>query len=256
MSKESKLSNYEYLFKIILIGNSGVGKSSILQRYMKRAFDANYKITIGVDFLMKSLVINNQIVKLQVWDTAGQEKYKSMVSSYYRGAHVALIVFDLTSHASFEALPNWIENFYKNGPEQKNTILIGNKNDLVDERQVTQEEAELFSQTNNMMYFETSAKEGDNIDYVFNYTAEKLLEFYKGNKEELKRTLTPNTQKQISNFQAIRIEETHDKKIYENAINELNHEIINKRRKIEETKTELNEEKQSNDKTKEKIKYL
>ena len=155
---------------------------------MKRAFDSNYKITIGVDFLMKSLVINNQIVKLQVWDTAGQEKYKSMVSSYYRGAHVALIVFDLTSHASFEALPNWIENFYKNGPEQKNTILIGNKNDLVDERQVTQEEAELFSQTNNMMYFETSAKEGDNIDYVFNYTAEKLLEFYKGNKEELKRT--------------------------------------------------------------------
>ena len=73
MSNEQKLSNYEYLFKIILIGNSGVGKSSILQRYMKRVFDSNYKITIGVDFLMKSLVINNQIVKLQVWDTAGQE---------------------------------------------------------------------------------------------------------------------------------------------------------------------------------------
>ena len=205
-------SKYEYLFKIILIGNSGVGKSSILQRYMKRTFDSNYKVTIGVDFLMKSLIINEQIVKLQVWDTAGQEKYKSMVSSYYRGAHVALIVFDLTSHASFEALPTWVENFYKNGPEQKNTILIGNKKDLVEERQVSQEEVELFSQTNNMIYFETSAKDGDNIDYVFSYTAEKLLEFYKGNKEELKRQLTPNTQKQINNFQAIRIEETHDKK--------------------------------------------
>ena len=139
-------SNYEYLFKIILIGNSGVGKSSILQQYMNHVFDSNYKITIGVDFLMKSLVINNQIVKLQVWDTAGQERYKSMVASYYRGAHVALIVFDLTSHRSFEALPSWIEAFYKSGPEQKNTILIGNKKDLINERQVTKEEVELFSQ--------------------------------------------------------------------------------------------------------------
>ena len=166
---------YEYLFKIILIGSSGVGKSSILQRYMRNTFSSNYKITIGVDFLMKSVKINDQLVKLQVWDTAGQEKYKSMVSSYYRGAHVALIIFDLTSHTSFEAVPSWIENFYMNGPDQKNTILIGNKKDLVEERQVTQEEAELFSQTNNMIYFETSAKEGDNIDYVFNYTAENLL---------------------------------------------------------------------------------
>ena len=205
-------SNYEYLFKIILIGNSGVGKSSILQQYMNHVFDSNYKITIGVDFLMKSLVINNQIVKLQVWDTAGQERYKSMVASYYRGAHVALIVFDLTSHRSFEALPSWIEAFYKSGPEQKNTILIGNKKDLINERQVTKEEVELFSQTNNMMYFETSAREGDNIDYVFNYTAKKLLEFYEESGNDIKRQLTPNTQKQINNFQEIRIEETHDKK--------------------------------------------
>ena len=130
-------SKYEYLFKIILIGNSGVGKSSILHRYMKRTFDSNYKVTIGVDFFMKSLTINEQMVKIQIWDTAGQEKYKSMVSSYYRGAHVALIVFDLTSHASFEALPSWVEIFFKNGPEQKNTILIGNKKDLVEERQVS-----------------------------------------------------------------------------------------------------------------------
>ena len=213
MSKESKLSNYEYLFKIILIGNSGVGKSSILQRYMKRAFDANYKITIGVDFLMKSLVINNQIVKLQVWDTAGQEKYKSMVSSYYRGANVALIVFDITNHQSFDSLPMWIENFYKNGPEQKNIILIGNKKDLADLRQVTQQEAEAFSETNNMMYFETSAKEGDNIEYIFNYAAEKLLEFYGRNNEAiLKRQMTPNNDIQSSNFKEIRIEESPNKK--------------------------------------------
>ena len=206
-------SNYQYIFKLILIGNSGVGKSCILQRYMKHTFQETYKCTIGVDFLMKSLIINGKTVKLQLWDTAGQEKYKSMVSSYYRGANVALIIFDLTNHMSFDALPSWIENYYKNGPEQKNIILIGNKKDLEVERQVTQEEAETFAETNNMIYFETSAKDGENIDYVFNYAAEKLLEFYSGNNEAiLKRQLTPNNEKQINNFQDVRIEEQTKKK--------------------------------------------
>ena len=210
---ERKSSNYQYIFKLILIGNSGVGKSSILQRYIKHTFEESYKCTIGVDFLMKSIIVNGKTVKLQLWDTAGQEKYKSMVSSYYRGANVALIIFDITNHKSFESLPNWIENFYKNGPEQKNIILIGNKKDLEEERQVTQEEAEAFSETNNMIYFETSAKDGDNIDYVFNYTAEKLLEFYSGNKEViLKKQMTPNDEKQINNFQDIRIEEKQTEK--------------------------------------------
>ena len=161
---------------------------------------------------MKSLVVNGKTVKLQLWDTAGQEKYKSMVSSYYRGANVALIVFDITNHLSFEALPNWIETFYKNGPEQKNIILIGNKKDLEDKRQVTHEEAETFSENNNMIYFETSAKDGDNIDYVFNYTAEKLLEFYCNSDEAiLRRELTPHNEKQVQNFQDVRIEQNKTK---------------------------------------------
>ena len=210
---QNKPSNYQYIFKLILIGNSGVGKSCILQRYIKHTFEESYKCTIGVDFLMKSIVINGQTVKLQLWDTAGQEKYKSMASSYYRGANVALIVFDITNHESFDALPLWIENFYKNGPEQKNIILIGNKNDLPDLRQVTQKEAEAFSETNNMMYFETSAKEGDNIEYIFNYAAEKLLEFYGGNNEAtLKKQMAPNNDMQSSNFKEIRIEESSNKK--------------------------------------------
>ena len=212
MSTPAKPSNYQYIFKLILIGNNGVGKSCILQRYLKHTFEESYKCTIGVDFLMKSVIINGQTVKLQLWDTAGQEKYKSMVSSYYRGANVALIVFDITSHATFDALPVWIENFYKNGPEQKNIILIGNKKDLEEDRQVTQEEAQMFSETNNMIYFETSAKDGDNIDYVFNYAAEKLLEFYSGNNELiLKRQMTPNNEEQVNNFQEIRIEEKKKK---------------------------------------------
>ena len=161
---------------------------------------------------MKTLEINGKTVKLQLWDTAGQEKYKSMVSSYYRGANVALVVFDITNHNSFDSLPLWIENYYKNGPEQKNIILIGNKKDMVDERQVTQEEAGLFSETNNMIYFETSAKEGDNIDYIFSYAAEKLLEFYSSqNEADLKKRIEQTNQLQSQNFKEIRIEE-HKKK--------------------------------------------
>jgi small GTP-binding protein len=208
-NNKNKSSDYQYIFKLILIGNSGVGKSSILQRYMNKTFEESYKCTIGVDFLMKSLEVKGKTVKLQLWDTAGQEKYKSMVSSYYRGANVALVVFDITSRSSFESLPLWIENYYKNGPEQKNIILIGNKKDMADQRQVTQEEAEEFSETNNMIYFETSAKEGDNIDYVFNFAAEKLLEFYgsQNNELNLKRQMNKTTELQSHNFKEIRIEE-------------------------------------------------
>ena len=195
-NKSNKSSDYQFIFKLILIGNSGVGKSSIIQRYMKQTFEDSYKCTIGVDFLMKTLEIKGKTVKLQLWDTAGQEKYKSMVASYYRGANVALVVFDITNHSSFDSLPLWIENYYKNGPEQKNIILIGNKKDMVENRQVTQEEAETFSETNNMMYFETSAKEGDNIEYVFTYAAEKLLEFYgTPNETNIKKQVKENQRK-------------------------------------------------------------
>jgi small GTP-binding protein len=207
-NKSSNPSDYQYIFKLILIGNSGVGKSSIIQRYMKNTFEESYKCTIGVDFLMKTLNLNGKTVKLQLWDTAGQEKYKSMVASYYRGANVALVVFDITNHASFDSLPVWIENYYKNGPEEKNIILIGNKKDMEESRQVTRQEAEIFSETNNMMYFETSAKEGDNIEYIFTYAAEKLLEYYgKPDENNIKRQMNNNDKLQSQSFTEIRIEE-------------------------------------------------
>ena len=207
-NKSSNPSDYQYIFKLILIGNSGVGKSSIIQRYMKNTFEESYKCTIGVDFLMKTLNLNGKTVKLQLWDTAGQEKYKSMVASYYRGANVALVIFDITNHASFDSLPVWIENYYKNGPEEKNIILIGNKKDMEESRQVTRQEAEIFSETNNMMYFETSAKEGDNIEYIFTYAAEKLLEYYgKPDENNIKRQMNDNDKLQSQSFTEIRIEE-------------------------------------------------
>lgn len=202
-----KNGDYQYIFKIILIGNSGVGKSCILKRFIKQSFEESHKCTIGVDFLMKTININGQTVKLQLWDTAGTEKYRSMSSSYYRGTHVAFVVFDITSPPSFEALPNWFENFYKHSTEgQRNVILIGNKKDLASQRQISQEEAETFAQNNNMMYFETSAKDGENIEHVFYYAAEKLLGFYKDDdKAKLKQEVTIKDL-HTQNFSEVRIE--------------------------------------------------
>ena len=186
MSTNEESQDYEYMFKIILIGSVGVGKSSLLQRYIENKFDNNYFCTIGVDFYIKIIKLKDKEIKLQLWDTAGTEKYRSITSSYYRGSHCALIVFDLTSKDSFESLPTWIENYYKNCNQEfdKNVIMIGNKNDLSEKRDVTQEKINDFIKLNNLVYFETSAKTGENVDESFQYIAQKLME-----EQELKEKL-------------------------------------------------------------------
>ena len=187
MTENEKSDKYEYIFKIILIGNSGVGKSSILQRYIQKVFNDSYSSTIGVDFFMKSITIGDKSIKLQLWDTAGTEKFRSITTGYYRGADAAFVVFDLSAKSSFKAVSEWIENYYKykNPDSEKNVVLIGNKVDLVDKREVTQEEAENYVKDNNIFYFETSAKEGKNIEECFNFMAEKLLEQYENKDNEL-----------------------------------------------------------------------
>ena len=187
MSEEEQQNKYEFIFKIILIGCSSVGKSSILQRYIQKIFNNSYSCTIGVDFFMKSIDVGDKSIKLQLWDTAGTEKFRSITTGYYRGANAAFVVFDLTSKPSFDCLNEWIENYYKysNPEEEKNVVLIGNKSDLVDKREVTEEEIEKFAKDNHIMYFETSAKDGKNIDECFYFIAEKLVKQYenKDNKE-------------------------------------------------------------------------
>ena len=187
MTEGDQANKYEYIFKIILIGSSGVGKSSILQRYIQKTFNDSYASTIGVDFFMKSINIGEKPIKLQIWDTAGTEKFRSITTGYYRGADAAFVVFDLSSKTSFKAVSEWIENYYKykNPDSEKNVVLIGNKVDLVDKREVTQEEAENYVKDNNIFYFETSAKEGKNIEECFNFMAEKLLEQYENKDNEL-----------------------------------------------------------------------
>ena len=187
MTEGDQANKYEYIFKIILIGSSGVGKSSILQRYIQKTFNDSYASTIGVDFFMKSINIGEKTIKLQLWDTAGTEKFRSITTGYYRGADAAFVVFDLSSKTSFKSVSEWIENYYKykNPDSEKNVVLIGNKVDLVDKREVTQEEAENYVKDNNIFYFETSAKEGKNIEECFNFMAEKLLEQYENKDNEL-----------------------------------------------------------------------
>jgi small GTP-binding protein len=185
MSTNEQQNKYEYIFKVILIGSSSVGKSSILQRYIQKVFNESYSCTIGVDFFMKSLDIGDKSIKLQLWDTAGTEKFRSITTGYYRGANAAFVVFDLTSKATFECLDEWIQNYYKySSPDsEKNVVLIGNKCDLVNRREVNEEDIEKFANYNNLMYFETSAKDGKNIDECFYFIAEKLLKQFE-NKDD------------------------------------------------------------------------
>ncbi len=195
MSTDEQQNKYEYIFKIILIGNSSVGKSSILQRYIQKVFNESYSCTIGVDFFMKSLDVGDKSIKLQLWDTAGTEKFRSITTGYYRGANAAFVVFDLTSKPTFDCLNEWIQNYYKysNPDSEKNVVLVGNKCDLVNKREVSEEEIENFAKNNNLMYFETSAKDGKNIDECFYFIAEKLVkQFENKDQDDNKKNLINN----------------------------------------------------------------
>jgi small GTP-binding protein len=132
---------YDYIYKIVLIGDSGVGKSNILSRYLSDSFSFDSKATVGVEFGSKNIKIEEDIIKVQIWDTAGQERYKSITNAYYKGAKGALLVFDLTRKSSFDSIDKWVTDLKANGDEKISIILIGNKSDLEENRQVTQEEA-------------------------------------------------------------------------------------------------------------------
>jgi small GTP-binding protein len=181
--KESKkeTTSYQFIFKIILIGDSNIGKTSLITRYVTNCFNDRYICTIGVDFMTKSISFENQTIKLQIWDTAGMEKYKQITTSYYKGTQAAIICFDLTNKNSFYSVDKWyaeFSNFY-NPLFEKTVILVGNKSDLEDEREVTEEEIEKFCNLNNFVYYETSAKTGDNVESLFDELAERLYFNYK-----------------------------------------------------------------------------
>lgn len=167
---------YDVLYKVVLVGDLGVGKTSILQRYKFGVFEENYKATIGVDFTVQTLKIDNKTVKLQIWDTSGQERFKAMIPKFYRDAHAALIVFDVTNTESFEGVGKWLQDVNYFSGLRTTSLLLGNKCDLINERKVKLCDAQSFALRNDMLdVIETSAKENSNIDEAFLQLSKELL---------------------------------------------------------------------------------
>ena len=171
---------YDFLMKLILVGDSGVGKTNILSKYLKNDFDPDSKATVGVEFGTKNIEIDNKRIKVQIWDTAGQERYKSITSTYYKGAKGAFIVYDITRKSTFDNIDKWIGDLKNNGDENMIVYLVGNKSDLNDMREVRKDEAMTKSEKFNIAFSETSAIYGDNIHKIFQDLMEKVyINFYR-----------------------------------------------------------------------------
>ena len=159
-------SRFDYLFKYIIIGDAAVGKSNLLLRYIHSQFKSEYQITIGVEFGAKNVYIKNKSYRIQIWDTAGQENFRSITRAYYKNSVCAIIVYDISKRDSFNHVENWIEDCKNQSPKNIYMILVGNKSDL-DSREVTKEEGQELANKYGLDFYETSAKTGDNVEELF-----------------------------------------------------------------------------------------
>ncbi len=184
--------NFDILYKIVIIGDSGVGKSNILSRYVRDEFSMDTKATVGVEFGSKIISINNQQIKIQIWDTAGQEKYKSVSTIYYKGAKGALLVYDISRKETFNNLNRWINEIKNNSDENINILLIGNKCDLEEGRQISQEEAFEKAKEINACFLEVSALQAVNIEKAFKYLIQQIHNKNNYRIDEKKNTLKEN----------------------------------------------------------------
>ena len=176
--------NYEQLYKIIIIGDSGVGKSNILGRYLRHEFREDTKSTVGVEFGSKKMVLDNISIKLQIWDTAGQERYRSITSAYYKGSKGCFIVYDITNLQSFEDIGKWYEEIKKSGDKGVSIILVGNKCDLENDRKVSLEMGKNRAKELNCPFYETSALNNTMIEEVFKAICEDIFNKSKNEKKE------------------------------------------------------------------------
>ncbi|KAM4552927.1 ras-related protein Rab-19 [Fundulus diaphanus] len=168
--------SFDFLFKIVLVGDSDVGKTCMVQRFKSGIFIEKQQNTIGVDFTVRTLDIDGKKVKMQVWDTAGQERFRTITQSYYRSAHGAMVAYDISRRSTFESVPHWIREVEQYGAASVVVILIGNKSDLQAQRQVLFEDACTLAEKNSLLAaLETSAKEAQNIDAAFILMARELL---------------------------------------------------------------------------------
>ena len=166
---------YDFIFKVLLLGNSDVGKSSILIRYVDESWNDAFVPTIGVDFKIKSMEVEQKIVKMQIWDTAGQERFRNVISSYFRGAHGLFLIYDITNRDSFKNLESWLIEIEKNASENVLKVLVGNKNDLEQDRVISYEEGKNFANRNGMEFIETSAKINTNVSEAFEMLGKLMI---------------------------------------------------------------------------------
>ncbi|CAO2830770.1 unnamed protein product [Amaranthus hypochondriacus] len=173
-------------YKLVFLGDQSVGKTSIITRFMYDKFDATYQATIGIDFLSKTMYLEDRTVRLQLWDTAGQERFRSLIPSYIRDSSVAVIVYDVAIRQSFLNTTKWIEEVRTERGSDVIIVLVGNKTDLVDKRQVSIEEGDAKAREAGVMFMETSAKVGFNIKPLFRKIASSLpgMESFSSTKQE------------------------------------------------------------------------
>jgi len=179
----SMATEYDYLFKLLLIGDSGVGKSCLLLRFADHTYTESYISTIGVDFKIRTITTRDEkTIKLQIWDTAGQERFRTITSSYYRGAHGIIVVYDVTDQESFNNVKQWLNEIERYACEKVNKLLVGNKCDLVSKKAVSYEVAKAFADKLDIPFLETSAKAATNVEKAFLTMA-----------DEIKNNITTNT---------------------------------------------------------------
>lgn len=167
--------SYDHLFKLLLIGDSGVGKTCLIVRFSEDSFNSTYISTIGIDFKIRTTEIQGKKIKLQVWDTAGQERFKTITTAYYRGAMGIILVYDITDERSFENIQNWMKSIKENAAAGVERMLLGNKCDMESRRKVQKERGEKLAKEHGIRFFETSAKSSQNVDESFNFLATDIL---------------------------------------------------------------------------------
>ncbi|XP_076121477.1 RAB3D, member RAS oncogene family, b isoform X1 [Alosa pseudoharengus] len=174
--KDAADQNFDYMFKLLIIGNSSVGKTSFLFRYADDSFTSAFVSTVGIDFKVKTVFRNNKRIKLQIWDTAGQERYRTITTAYYRGAMGFLLMYDITNQDSFSAVQDWATQIKTYSWDNAQVILVGNKCDLEDDRLIPTEDSQRLADELGFQFFEASAKDNINVKQVFERLVDVICE--------------------------------------------------------------------------------
>ena len=208
MSSQNQ-NGYDMIFKIVLIGDTSVGKTNILSKYLSNEFDPDSKATVGVEFGTRDFQIENNKVKVQIWDTAGQERYRSITNAYYKGAKGSLLVYDITNPKTFENLDKWLSDLKSNAEEKISVVLIGNKSDLEEERQISIEQGKEKAAFFKLAFMETSALNGNNIEKAFN---ELITDVYKNHHEMFEKQAKVEISDKAIDLENVKKEDKNDNK--------------------------------------------